>query len=116
MAWYSRSAASLAARSFPSSRSSVWHSSPASSRTLLHSSAGSDSSLDVQDGLALEPASISARRSAMVRSSASSVVRGTRASESCAPSDSTAAAPSFADVNQHVRAPVWHDGPVGSDK
>lgn len=36
MAWYSRSAISEAARSFPSSCSSVWHSSPASSRTCCH--------------------------------------------------------------------------------
>jgi hypothetical protein len=36
MAWYSRSAISDAARSCPSSCSSVWHSSPASSRTYCH--------------------------------------------------------------------------------
>jgi hypothetical protein len=54
MAWYSRSAASLAARSLPSFFSSVSHSSPASSRTFLQSSSGFERSLEVHEGLASE--------------------------------------------------------------
>ena len=52
IAWYNKSAASLAALSGPSSASSVSHSSPASSRIFLQRSSGFDRSLDVQEGLA----------------------------------------------------------------
>jgi len=55
----------------------------------------------------------------MVCSSANSVVAGTCDAQSCAPSERTpAAAPpgALASENQQERAPVWQEGPEGSDR